>query len=295
MARIRSVHPDLCRDRTLAKVSADAERTFIRLWPHLDDGGRALDDPLLLKADLYPVHEHMTAAEVDRDLDELAAFGLVIRYEVNGTAYLSAKPTTWATYQKPRHPQDSKFPAPDDPAAIRRTITAESGSPTAERRNAPADAVTAIRRNATAEGAGERSSSGVGVGGGGVTPERVPAHHDLLRPDATPTLLSEVDDLVAVLVHTHGADAVTDAVRQLTDQRLRFPFPSNVRTALESILGPLKPVVVDEATRAQTARMERNRRRREGEFDCQVCEDSGVIELDDGSCDDCDCKYRRAS
>lgn len=137
---------------------------------------------------------------------------------------------------------------------------------------------------------------------GETAPERVPTHHDLLRPNAAPPLFQEVDDIVAVLVHAHGADAVSDAVRQLTDQRLRFPFPSSVRAALEAVLGPLpadaKPTVLDETARAQVALMERNRRRSSGAFDCPKCEDSGVCEVEDAAgltLVDCDCKYRRTA
>lgn len=163
MARIRSVHPELCRDDVLADVSAEAERTFIRLWPHLDDAGRAKDSPRLLKADLYPLHDHVSAEDVNRDLDELAAKGLVLRYEVDGKRYLTAKPEAWATYQKPRHPSPSKLPAPSagvvrPPSDVGRppeedtTAPADGGSPTAQRRNPPAGVVVG---EGVGEGEGE--------------------------------------------------------------------------------------------------------------------------------------------
>jgi hypothetical protein len=113
MARIRSVHPDLHRDKTLATVSASAERTFVRLWCHLDDEGRGEDDLDLLKADLYPRHRHIDATAIDRDLDELTQVGLVIRYRVRGERYLACKPETWARYQKPQKKQESKLPGID--------------------------------------------------------------------------------------------------------------------------------------------------------------------------------------
>ena len=118
MPRIRSVHPDLHRDKTLAQVSASAERTFVRLWCHLDDEGRGEDDPDLLKADLYPRHRDMDADAIDADLDELAAYGLVIRYQVDGERYLCCKPETWSTYQRPQKKQDSKLPGPDADGAV---------------------------------------------------------------------------------------------------------------------------------------------------------------------------------
>lgn len=114
MARIRSVHPDLHRDKTLAQASASAERTFVRLWCHLDDEGRGEDDLELLKADLYPRHRGMDADAIDADLNELAMLGLVIRYEVDGTRLLACKPSTWARYQKPQKKQESHLPPPPE-------------------------------------------------------------------------------------------------------------------------------------------------------------------------------------
>lgn len=112
MPRIRSVHPDLCDDETLAEVSAYAERTWIRLWTHLDDKGRGVDNPKLWKGKLYPLHDDVTSERVERDLAELTACGLLIRYEVAGKRYLCAKPSTWAKYQRPQHPTPSKLPEP---------------------------------------------------------------------------------------------------------------------------------------------------------------------------------------
>ena len=114
MPRIRSVHPDICQDEALVDVSARAERTFVRLWTHLDDEGRCIDHPKLIKAALYPLHDDMTAAEVDADLWELVRHGLLMRYEAEGKKVLCAKPAAWKQRQKPKHPTPSKLPAPPD-------------------------------------------------------------------------------------------------------------------------------------------------------------------------------------
>lgn len=114
MPRIRSIHPDICDDEVLAAVTAYAERTFLRLWTHLDDKGRGPDNPKLLKGKLYPLHDDVTSDRVERDLSELAACGLLIRYEVEGRRYLCAKPAAWAKYQKPQHPTPSKLPGPHE-------------------------------------------------------------------------------------------------------------------------------------------------------------------------------------
>jgi len=131
MARIRSVHPDICTDEILAEVSPSAERTFVRLWTHLDDEGRCIDNVKLLKAALYPLHDNMTANKVDQDISELVLYGLLIRYEAEGKRIIATKSKAWHNWQKPKHPTPSKLPEPArnhpcPPTPIR-------GSPTPQR------------------------------------------------------------------------------------------------------------------------------------------------------------------
>lgn len=111
MARIRSVKPELCTSETMAAVSAEAERTFVRLWTHCDDEGRCKDHPRLLKAQLYPLHDDVSAADVDRVLTELESHGLIVRYSVDGERFLSVP--SWHEHQKPQKRQASKLPGPE--------------------------------------------------------------------------------------------------------------------------------------------------------------------------------------
>lgn len=119
MPRIRSVHPEICEDDCLPEVSAYAERTFVRLWTHMDDEGRVVDDARLLKAKLYPLHDSMTAERVEKDLCELAQVDLLQRYVVDGKRYLCAKPKAWARWQKPRRKVESKLPPSPPPDNVR--------------------------------------------------------------------------------------------------------------------------------------------------------------------------------
>lgn len=111
MARIRSVKPELCTSETMAEVSAEAERTFVRLWTHCDDEGRCKDNPKLLKAALFPLHDDVTVADVDAHLWELSDLGLIVRYSVAGDPFLHVP--SWHDHQKPQKRQPSKLPAPD--------------------------------------------------------------------------------------------------------------------------------------------------------------------------------------
>lgn len=63
---------------------------------------------------------------------------------------------------------------------------------------------------------------------------------------------------------------------------------------LDAMTGTTKPSALDATAAAAAQLRERTERRKHGEV-CPKCDDVGVVELDDGSCDDCDCKYRRAS
>lgn len=117
MARIRSVHPDICLSQVMADLPAELERTFVRLWTHCDDEGRCVDNPKLIKAALYPLHDAMTAARVDKDLAALDTAGLILRYSVNGTRVLAV--CSWSEYQHPQRATKSKLPAFDASGAVR--------------------------------------------------------------------------------------------------------------------------------------------------------------------------------
>jgi hypothetical protein len=111
VARIRSIHPDICIDKGLAQMdNARAERTFMRLWTHCDDDGRCIDDERLLKAALFPRLDSMGTPEVAEDIDRLEKFGFVVRYEVDDERYLHIP--SFSVWQKPNRKVDSKLPAP---------------------------------------------------------------------------------------------------------------------------------------------------------------------------------------
>jgi hypothetical protein len=115
MARIRSVHPDICVSETMAVLPAELERTFVRLWTHCDDDGRCLDSPKLIKAAIYPLHDDVTAEKLNEELYELDAAGLVSRYMVGEKRYLQV--LSWGEFQHPQRPKKSKFPPPPSDVA----------------------------------------------------------------------------------------------------------------------------------------------------------------------------------
>lgn len=130
--RIRSVHPKICESEDLIDLPAEIERTYVRLWTHCDDEGRAKDNPLLIKAAIFPLHEDMSAEVVDRHLAELSRRGLILRYLVAGKRYLAV--VKWAEYQKPQKKRPSVLPEPPDPATG--ALPEEGDSPTGDVRDA---------------------------------------------------------------------------------------------------------------------------------------------------------------
>ncbi len=114
MARIRSVHPDICLSEAMAALPAEIERTYVRLWTHCDDHGRCVDNVKLIKAAIYPLHDDMTCEVLDGHLDRLCEGRHLIGYEVEGRAYLQVR--EWGKYQHPQRARDSKIPVRDSSA-----------------------------------------------------------------------------------------------------------------------------------------------------------------------------------
>ncbi len=118
MARIRSIKPEFFTSRSNARLPVTARLTFIGLWTHVDDEGRAPDEPRLIKAALWPLDDKHTAAKVDADLAALDRAGKIRRYVVDGDPYLAV--VEWH-HQKIDRRKDSEYPPPPE-AKERRVI-----------------------------------------------------------------------------------------------------------------------------------------------------------------------------
>lgn len=82
---LRDYTDSLCFDG----ISADAERLFIRLITKADDYGRFHAEPRLLRAGCFPLENQIRPNDLDRWLDELSHRQLILRYEVEGRAFLA--------------------------------------------------------------------------------------------------------------------------------------------------------------------------------------------------------------
>ncbi|RMI39897.1 hypothetical protein EBO15_28440 [Actinomadura harenae] len=86
-----------------------ARLTWIGLWTHCDDQGRAKDNVKLIKAALWPL-DPVSLQDVEDDLAVLAEHGRIVRYEVAGRRFLAV--VGWHEHQKISKPTPSKLPPP---------------------------------------------------------------------------------------------------------------------------------------------------------------------------------------
>lgn len=118
MPRIRSIYPEACRSRKLAALTPAAERCWWRLQTHLDDHGRAEDEPDIFASVLFQVMRDVTPGMVDRWLWEMAEQGLIERYTVSEVDYLSVP--RWPDFQHPQKAKESRIPPAQGPSTRRR-------------------------------------------------------------------------------------------------------------------------------------------------------------------------------
>src|SRR5699024_3247957 len=82
MARIRTIKPTFFTSLTIANLTLEQRLTFIGLWTHVDDEGRCIYDPRLIKAALWPL-DSRTAEDVDGDIRALTESSLITHYTLS--------------------------------------------------------------------------------------------------------------------------------------------------------------------------------------------------------------------
>jgi hypothetical protein len=113
MARSRTLKPAFFTNEQLAECSPLARLLFAGLWTVADRAGKLHDRPRKIKAELLP---YESDPDADRWLAELAAAGLILRYEVDGERFI--KIPGFEKHQNP-HPKEpaSEIPEPCNYAA----------------------------------------------------------------------------------------------------------------------------------------------------------------------------------
>jgi hypothetical protein len=108
MAKVRMIKAEVRTSEKVASWPLEVRYFWVLLWGYVDDYGRGKDNPKLIKADCFPLDEHITSEVIDGWLWMLSDAGVVIRYEVDGVQYLAVK--NWAEHQKPQHAGKDLFP-----------------------------------------------------------------------------------------------------------------------------------------------------------------------------------------
>lgn len=112
MARLRTLKPGFFKNELLAEVEPLGRLLFEGLWTIADKRGRLEDRPKRIKAEVLPYDD----ADVSDLLTQLEDRGFIIRYQVDGEAYIQV-----TNFEKHQHPHvrepESEIPAPDKHSA----------------------------------------------------------------------------------------------------------------------------------------------------------------------------------
>ncbi|MGE3449745.1 MAG: hypothetical protein AB7H92_19420 [Microbacteriaceae bacterium] len=111
MPRIRSIKPDFFTSEDVSELPLRARLTWIGLWTHCDDQGRAKDNVKRIKAAIWALDD-VSLRDVEEDLATLAENGRITRYEVDGGKYLAI--TNWRRHQYVPKATASVLPPPPD-------------------------------------------------------------------------------------------------------------------------------------------------------------------------------------
>lgn len=131
MARIRTIKPEAFASESLAEVSISAERTFFGLLTQADDHGHFRDQAAVITGLLWSLRPEHGPLEVEDDLSQLAAAGLICRYEgEDGKHYLHI--LTFTKHQKINRPSGNRYPG----------CPHHNGAPSGEPSRAPHERVT---------------------------------------------------------------------------------------------------------------------------------------------------------
>jgi len=103
MARIRTVKPEYWSSEQVMACTRNSRLLFIGLWNFADDCGRLADSAKSIKAQIFPGDDDVSSESVRGMLDELSGNGLLMKYEVEGKAYIEITGWKHQRIDKPQH------------------------------------------------------------------------------------------------------------------------------------------------------------------------------------------------
>lgn len=88
MARIRTLRPTVWSDPRFVECSLRARLTLVGIVSKtLDDAGRGSANPRVIRGEVYPMDDTVMVADVEHDLAEVYATGILVPYEANGQRF----------------------------------------------------------------------------------------------------------------------------------------------------------------------------------------------------------------
>jgi len=112
MANRRMISSDIWEDDWFGQLDFFQQALWIGLFSKCaDDQGRLLNNPVLLRAAIFP-YKDVALADIAQAVAEFAQAGRVILYNADNKNLLQI--VNWWEHQRPQWAQPSKFPAPDE-------------------------------------------------------------------------------------------------------------------------------------------------------------------------------------
>jgi hypothetical protein len=110
MARQRFIWPDIWKDPTFGRLTADEQVFFIGCFSIADDEGRLNADPAFLRGELF-TYKDLTLKRVQAIRDNVVRKCTHVHlYSVGETDYIAL--LKWHEYQRPKYAKASKLPDP---------------------------------------------------------------------------------------------------------------------------------------------------------------------------------------
>ncbi|WP_181771260.1 hypothetical protein [Amycolatopsis pittospori] len=227
MPRIRTIKPSFFRSEDVAALPLRARLTWIGLWTHCDDQGRTKDNARLIKGDIWPLDD-VSLADIEEDLETLAAHERIVRYTVGGRRYLAI--VNWHDHQSIQKPTPSKLPPVEEgtPLPVRSSAMRATGDLPEETAGYPQTAGTEppppLQEDSGSpttgkgkEGKGKEGRARGREAGGDVPPSRCSAH----RLDENPPPCRACAEAREARKRWDTATAARIAARRTDDQRAR--------------------------------------------------------------------------
>lgn len=113
--RSRNIKPGFFKNYQLGRLPYEVRLMFEGLWCLADRRGRLKDEPMQIKAEIFP-YDHLDEHQTSTMLDLLQTGAFISRYQTKGNRYIQI-----INFEKHQYPhvreQDSTIPAPGKPGA----------------------------------------------------------------------------------------------------------------------------------------------------------------------------------